>query len=192
MTTMNRLFQLLAVGCVWVFLSGCSPSTRKFHQLAELSSNQESAAIQLAKSISNETNVVELALADFTLWGGSNRGMSSWILANSELKDLVVSRLQGILNDPSEERGRRIESCWVLWLRTGVTNLTVLSNWFVLVQSPGDEVVAKGRRRLSSCIDSNARELRSLLEIPKERPLDLSTSRFVEMISGSNVLVRLP
>lgn len=189
---MKRLSQFLSLCCVGLLLSACSPSERKFHQLARLSSDQESAAIQLARSIRNETNVVELALADFTLWGGSNRGMSSWLLANSDLKSLIEPRLQSILKDDAEGRGRRIEACWILWLRTGGANLSIMGNWFELVRSPGDEEVAKGRRRLSSCVNADARELRSLLEVPKDRPLEVSASRFVELISGSNVLVRLP
>jgi hypothetical protein len=181
----------LPVFLLLLLLCGCSQSAQDFRRLKAASKDDPEMATRLAESIKDDPEAVSAALNDFDVFGGSNRGLSSWILTCSKAEE-VEPRLRHVATSTVEPIERRLEALSILWLRTGQTNLTLLDDMFLLVKPAGQPVVGHGRHILVTYLADEAADVRDALRAPASQPIRVSPDEFSRAIRRAGATYRWP
>lgn len=168
---------LIAVFC----LLGCAEEQRQF---AELRKNRRDTtqAKQIATSLKDRPQAIDIALRDFDCFGGTTRGWANWMLEYSSLLS-VNEALQGILLDAQERHSRRVAAAWIIWRRTHEDEH--LRELFRLVKDPGETSVQMGRRFLSMTTTNAA--IRDALTRSPSSALPVTEAIFTDYIRNGQV-----
>src|SRR6266496_5409338 len=169
-------FPLILVAVV--ALNGCSYEERTFAKIRKARKDNPQLALQLAKNLKESPKGLQLAFDDFDVYGGSNRGMSSWMLERSSLGPLIGPKLQAIALDTKQPLDRKIEAAFILWMRSNQENFAHLDQIFILIKDPSDSAVSFGRQKLCRSFVPEAEELRTALVVPGGKPVRITLERF--------------
>ena len=189
-TSVSRV--LLFVCClVAVFrIMGCSERIQLYR--LHMYRRDSNRVTQIATDLKDNPKEIKIALRDFSCFGGSNRGMSSWMLTYSSLPSVNES-LERILYDAKERPSRRVEAAWILWWRTN--EYVYLQELFQLVKDedyeyPLNPVVQIGRHYLSMTTTNKA--IHDVFALPPSDALPITESAFEDFIRNRQVGRDLP
>jgi hypothetical protein len=142
--------------------------------LLHLHRREGDITLPLKKKLMTRRGVLRLAMDDINVWGGSNRGASSWMLIYSPLDEFVESGLTELAESPDTDRLQRMEAWWILWQRTG--RKEHLKGFFDEARKPGRHM-RRTRLRLAIMLDS---EDTGPLGAPEDSPVDMTFDEFLE------------
>lgn len=137
-----------------------------------------------ARRLRRDPKAINEAFADFNIWGGKTRFVSSWILMTTELQNEVDPRLKSVMESSKVPIEKRLEAAKIFWIRTGQTSS--IWNLFHLTGSPDGIPTKIGRRYLRDCFRDP--EIRRSFDVPEAVPLPQTQAEVQEFIERPNAL----
>lgn len=119
---------------------------------------------------------VRLAAQDVDVFGGSNKGVSFWIVTTTRHRELARQLMEARWRDQGLSIGNRAGAAEALFIITGDTDY--LLEMFRLAQVPGPPAVGVTRFRLARY--GADPELARLLMVPHNEPIPMTEAEFVE------------
>jgi len=129
---------------------------------------------------------VNLALDDFTIWGGHTRSASTAILVNSTLKS-TNNRLIKVLNSDSADLAKRTAAADILWRRT--QDEKYLVEWFDLIKEPNKNhslAISFARASFSNKFTNHAFRV-MMGNADETSSIDLSTEEFTQQLQSGTL-----